>query len=344
MAKERSRSLDIAKGIGIILVVWAHASGPGSSWIYQFHMPLFFLISGYLFNSRNTVKEFVIRKVHSLYIPFVFWNLAIIFLRTIRNLIASAPTLSYTLKAAVKAVLLLDKDNQFLGATWFLGALFFMSILYKICDAALGKWKYKRAAVTVFFVLLAVLGFAVNLPYFFSRTLILGMFFAFGVVVREQKDLFRKLDHPITALLCLILFLLIATHNHADMGHNEYTSPILFVIGACMASYFTIWLSAQIDRLSARGVSWLRDVLSFLGKRSLDIVIWQFVFFRVVIAAQLLLCGQPLSALLDYYPIFSAAHGWWIAYTVVGTALPILWCDLLRVGSWGKMLKRIHAV
>ena len=344
MTKERSRSLDIAKGIGIILVVWAHASGPGSSWIYQFHMPLFFLISGYLFNSRNTVREFLARKFHSPYLPFVIWNLAVILLKTVQNVLVSAPTLSYTAKAAIKTLLLLDKDNQFLGATWFLSALFFMSILYKLCDTALGKWKYKRIAVTVFFVLLAVLGFGKNLLYFFSRTLILGMFFAFGVVVREQKETFRKLDHPINAFLCLILFLLIATHNSANMGHNEYTSPFLFVIGACMASYFTIWLSAQIDRLSARGVFWLRDGLSFLGKRSLDIVIWQFVFFRVVIAAQLLLGGLPLSTLLDYYPILDASHGWWIAYTVIGTALPILWCALLRAGPWGKALKKIDAV
>lgn len=341
--KERLKSVDIAKGIGIILVVWAHTEGPGSSWIYQFHMPLFFLISGYLFNSNTAIREFVVRKIKSLYLPFVIWNLAIILIRTLRNLLISSPTTSYTIKAVIKTVLLLDKDNQFFGATWFLGALFIISVLYKCCDVVI-EWKYKRIFVLLIFVLLAAFGFAVSLPYFLSRTLILGMFFAFGHVVREQKERFKNQDNLVTAMICFILFMFIATHNTANMGHNTYTNPILFVFGACMASYFTIWVSAQISRLSTPWGKTLQNGLILLGKQSLDIVIWQFVFFRLVIAVQLMLNGQPLSMLLDYYPILSAAHGWWIVYTLVGIVLPILWCELLRLGPWGRVLKRIHAV
>ena len=36
--KQRAGYLDIAKGIGILLVVWAHARGPFSTYIYQFHI------------------------------------------------------------------------------------------------------------------------------------------------------------------------------------------------------------------------------------------------------------------------------------------------------------------
>lgn len=74
-ANKRIEYLDVAKGVGIILVVWAHASGPFSNYINQFHMPLFFLISGFLYNSRLSVIEYVKNKVIHLYIPFVFWNL-----------------------------------------------------------------------------------------------------------------------------------------------------------------------------------------------------------------------------------------------------------------------------
>lgn len=343
MEKERLKTVDIAKGIGIILVVWAHASGPGSNWIYQFHMPLFFLISGYLFNSKTTIKEFVVRKIKSLYLPFVIWNLVIILLRTLRNLLTSSPTASYTIKAVIKTVLLLDKDSQFFGATWFLGALFIISVLYKCCDVII-EWKYKRVVILLIFMLLAAFGFAVSLPYFLSRTLILGMFFAFGHVVREQKERLKNQDKLVATMICFILFMFIATHQTVSMGHNTYSNPIMFVLGACMASYFTIWLSTQISRLSTTWGKILQDGLILLGKRSLDIVIWQFIFFRLVIAVQLMLNGQPLSMLLDYYPIFSAAHGWWIAYTIVGIVLPILWCDLLRMGPWGRALKRIYAV
>lgn len=48
-AKQRDISIDIAKGIGIILVVYGHLACPVAREIFLFHMPLFFLLSGYFF-------------------------------------------------------------------------------------------------------------------------------------------------------------------------------------------------------------------------------------------------------------------------------------------------------
>ena len=46
--------VDTAKGLGIILVVIAHVwtKGPVRDFIYSFHMPLFFLLSGYMSKPR----------------------------------------------------------------------------------------------------------------------------------------------------------------------------------------------------------------------------------------------------------------------------------------------------
>ena len=51
--KKRIEWVDIAKGIGIFLMVMGHTGIPriGNQWIYSFHMPLFFFISGFLFNT-----------------------------------------------------------------------------------------------------------------------------------------------------------------------------------------------------------------------------------------------------------------------------------------------------
>jgi acyltransferase len=44
--------IDALKGFGIALVVFAHYSLPEAldTYIFSFHMPLFFFISGFLFN------------------------------------------------------------------------------------------------------------------------------------------------------------------------------------------------------------------------------------------------------------------------------------------------------
>ncbi|MEZ9921131.1 acyltransferase family protein [Vibrio breoganii] len=61
-----------AKGIGIILVIFGHMNIPHSLAIviYSFHMPLFFYLSGLVFNNRkyNCLKFTIKRKVENIII------------------------------------------------------------------------------------------------------------------------------------------------------------------------------------------------------------------------------------------------------------------------------------
>ena len=72
-------SISICKGLAIILMVIGHAEAPGaiSAFIYEFHMPLFFITAGYFFNLKylNDEATFVKRRLKGLYVPFVKWAL-----------------------------------------------------------------------------------------------------------------------------------------------------------------------------------------------------------------------------------------------------------------------------
>lgn len=61
MAKAREIWADVAKGVGIILVIMGHANCPNlpHGIICSFHMPLFFFLSG-LFISRQCENDFYI--------------------------------------------------------------------------------------------------------------------------------------------------------------------------------------------------------------------------------------------------------------------------------------------
>ncbi|MFO1202714.1 MAG: acyltransferase [Tabrizicola sp.] len=91
-AKTRDVSLDVAKGLGIILVVVGHAwrgldsAGMiGDPWlfqlvdrlIYNFHMPLFFLLSGMTFEAwalKRPYPEAAFSRVTRLLWPLVLWT------------------------------------------------------------------------------------------------------------------------------------------------------------------------------------------------------------------------------------------------------------------------------
>ena len=62
--KMRLEWVDISKGIGILLVIIGHCVYIGGSihnWIFSFHMPLFFILSG-MFIKDEPVQKFVGKK------------------------------------------------------------------------------------------------------------------------------------------------------------------------------------------------------------------------------------------------------------------------------------------
>lgn len=80
--KGRIKSIDIAKGIGIILVVIGHtgisSSLPGLfHWIYSFHMPLFYFLSGVCFKQemyKNDIRQYLRYRWRNLLLPFIVFN------------------------------------------------------------------------------------------------------------------------------------------------------------------------------------------------------------------------------------------------------------------------------
>ena len=82
------RWIDNLKGFGILLVVIGHAiprEGFGQ-WIYAFHMPLFFFISGFLLSKKMEkghvvdIRKDFMKLTYRLLFPFYFWNTLVWFL------------------------------------------------------------------------------------------------------------------------------------------------------------------------------------------------------------------------------------------------------------------------
>lgn len=86
--KFRLKWLDIAKGIAIILMVIGHTSIPStlSRFIFAFHMPLFFIASGWTTNwAKLNFVGFVRRKFTSIMIPFIYYSAIVLSVQIITN-------------------------------------------------------------------------------------------------------------------------------------------------------------------------------------------------------------------------------------------------------------------
>lgn len=88
--KQRLTYIDIARAIGILFVVLGHINqfyrdSQGIEYsqilifIYAFHMPLFFILSGILFSEKTfrnlSFFDFLIKKVKGLVVPYLFLDI-----------------------------------------------------------------------------------------------------------------------------------------------------------------------------------------------------------------------------------------------------------------------------
>lgn len=81
---KRLNTIDIIKGIGIFFVVFAHVNYTPALLvvIYGFHMPLFFIVSGFLFDKEKypTFRHLLIRRWQTLIHPyFLYYSLSVLY-------------------------------------------------------------------------------------------------------------------------------------------------------------------------------------------------------------------------------------------------------------------------
>ena len=85
--QKRNTIISICKAFAIILMVIGHADCPPAllSFIYEFHMPLFFITAGYFFSTKylNDEKGFIVKRFKGLYIPFLKWSIFFLLLHNV---------------------------------------------------------------------------------------------------------------------------------------------------------------------------------------------------------------------------------------------------------------------
>lgn len=327
----RIEYLDIAKGIGIILVVWAHASGPKSNYIEQFHMPFFFFLSGILYREGRSLRTYCIHKLKVLLVPFWQWNLLMFPLFFVLYYWKKW-SVQVFIRGIVEIVLTLNKVPA-LGATWFLPALFWICITVHVLKMLCKNLKYSDIYLFCLGILACWIGLYVTFPYRISRTLVCGFFYICGHLYNKylrnkypQTAIGNIVKEDILAIFCGIMYVFIANKNVVSMGANQYKFKIAFVVGAFMATIFVLRVSMWLS--TAQKINIFIKHLIYLGKNSISIVIWQFLSFRVAIIIQMLTMHISLNAIVAF-PVYDASGLWWVLYLVSGIYVSLFWQYIL---------------
>lgn len=277
--QSRVEYFDIAKGIAILCVILAHFPVPEipdllSRICFSFHMPLFFLVSGYFFRDK-AFPEFLFGKAKQLLIPYlicligvigssVFWN---IFLQ--REVSIEQSILKWIWAG------LYGSGNAYtepfwiesIGAIWFLLALFWALFLLYFC--------LKRKNPLIWIVIAVLIGFYTKeyfwLPFSIQSSLICVIYLYIGYQLKQKDVLNRIFVRPYWVAA---VFLLWAVYL-AVGGGNLYLVGGYFGLGFLYDLFFSVIASAAVFYLCWR-ISRLRlkikNGLLFWGRNSLKVL------------------------------------------------------------------------
>lgn len=164
--------IDYAKGIGIILVVIGHAIRDEMrinsviydylyTIIYFFHMPLFFFVSGYLFerSSLSGLSKSVLlkKKICSILMPFIFYS---VFIFIVFYIASNLPIISsklenmgvWCISVSKYLLLMIQGNNPYAFHMWFLLVLFIIEIFNLFFNNEVGKLGLLLPEIILYFL------------------------------------------------------------------------------------------------------------------------------------------------------------------------------------------------
>ncbi|MEW7850098.1 acyltransferase family protein [Massilia aurea] len=292
--KARLTTIDIAKGIGILLIVLGHDAGfdrnfpQFSDFLGGIRMPFFFFISGVTFSlGRRSLTDIAIMRADAWLKPFV----VVVTLFGCLNILRGTGTLEGLLLALAYGTGFTLSPR----AVWFLPHLW---LLYVSCSALFmyGNYLFSTGIRRVAsLVLLLVLGYAFlgvfNNPYedtaCFKMTefstalfncglpmsadflLITSVFFILGVFMSATVKSFKFSLLHLGVALGAVIVVWFSFNDSMNLNHRRYDD----LLGTTALAFSGIYLMLGLSGLLGK-MAWAERGLIFIGRGSLFILLF----------------------------------------------------------------------
>lgn len=244
--------LDIAKGLGVLLVVLGHlwyncSFSIVNQIIYTFHMPMFFILSGFVFKKGSSnFGSFLMAKIKRLLLPtFIFFVLGSIYLFSINQ----------SFKSIITDFFFLYGFCPYTTPCWYFISLFQILVLSYFLNLDKLSFILKGIVACLAFALgLIIYKFDIFIPFGIDRTIIAMSFFTVGAMLRQAYNENKKIPFPFLEILIKIIILVIwvfsgiVFNKKVSFFRLVLGNYFLFVISGICGSIIIIELSKLLQK------------------------------------------------------------------------------------------------
>ena len=281
---QRLAYIDISRAIGMLSVVIGHMnqfyrdslriSHPQMlAFIYTFHMPLFYILTGILF-SEKTYKHtkftnFLFKKIKTLIIPYLFLDISGGLYYVLKN--GSGIDIKSIYSVCINTITI----HPNVGADWFIPALFIGEIIL-FFFLRFYKPIYRYIVWIPFLMIYLYYPFSTHWIYVTVRGIVAFTFMLSGYFLKGyfKSDINKRWD---VIILSFILTYAISIFNgQIDLWGNRIGNPFLCLAGGLVGSY---WIIGTSKNISSKLLIFIgQNTITMMGTHMICVtLIWSFL-------------------------------------------------------------------
>lgn len=261
MIKEKINWIDNLKALGILAVILGHIASPLGSFIYTWHMPLFFILAGFFIKFDLSLKEFIVKDFKRLMIPYFIFAFVGLAMEALKRIALHRESLDYIyeLKAVFIWMDMSSLINSYAFVLWFLPALFFARVFLVLLNKYIKNIMFQFIIIFILFsssflgdlpfgidnslnaVLFVFIG---NLFFRFYQEskilyvlpfIVLALYFTFGIpsldmATKNYENIFINIFFALGIVYMMILFFKKVNYSNRFLTLWGGNTMLLFII------------------------------------------------------------------------------------------------------------------
>lgn len=321
--------IDIAKGIGMVLVILSHTQGfyKGGYYFTAFYMQLFFVLSGYLFVQCDyNIQKELMRRCRRLLLPYFAYNLLLVGIFCPMYFYSTPPPLyNYTIQTievyvfkAISGILYsrydwmipinFDEPLLFIGngPTWFLSCMFISSMFFYL------TMRNQHRIVSIIICIVAV-SLLLNcspilLPWSIDTAFLGCLFMICGWYLKKYE--FECVSLRVCIVLTGVYYILCKYNPGINMsirlyGEHGTLSVFLFIAIGIIGSIIFIRFCKYIEE------TFVGKIFSIIGKHTISILCLHYILWLYI------------NAIISIPDTHRGIVGWTMYYCVIGIIIVI---------------------
>ena len=280
--------IDIAKGLGMLAVIWGHICcvGWSNDLVYSFHIPLFFFLSGLVFNEKkhNDFGQFLKNRARRLLLPYFIYSVITWLFWALFTHYTGKPCNDYF--SPLLQTFIAQGSGGYLVhnvSLWFIPCLFCVELIFYPIGKCESKWLR-------LFLCLAIAGVGMILehtygtaylnimPWNLDSAFMAMSFYCIGNMIGISHTMYnnvqksKMLSAGIVSVLTILLLWSAVNWGAISMGHsnfgNEYIFHIRGLIGCFSTVVFSMLLAGFLHSNSI--IDTIVRYVKWIGKYSFD--------------------------------------------------------------------------